>query len=76
MNRNERRAYLDRMRKDQAACFCPSCKRKTRHFTKPSNYGEGKVDIICEYCNNVIEAGIEGYPPYIYVKVKENRNEN
>lgn len=68
MNRRERRAYLEKMRKDQAAYFCPKCKHKTRHFTRPSPEGDGKVDVVCEYCDEVIHAGLAGFPPYILVK--------
>ncbi len=67
MNREERRAYLKRMRDDQASYYCPYCNGKTRHFTKPSEK-EHEVDIICECCGTVVQKGLTGYPPYICVK--------
>ena len=70
MNRKERRGYLSRMRNDQAACFCPLCKRKTRHYTQPSKDGNESVDIVCEYCDKVVRAGVSGLPPFVFVRVK------
>lgn len=68
MDAKSRRGYLDRMRKDQAACLCPMCKRKTRHYTVPSKDGEGLCDILCEYCGKVVKAGASGYQPYVPVR--------
>ena len=64
MNAKQRRGYLDRMRKDQAASLCPECKKKTRHFTIPSKE-DGKCDVVCEWCNKTVMAGVEGVKPYI-----------
>lgn len=64
MNARERRGYLDRMRKDQAARLCPGCGRKTRHFTIPGKEA-GKCDVICEWCNRTVKTGVEGVEPYI-----------
>lgn len=68
MDAKSRRGYLDRMRKDQAACLCPECKRKTRHYTVPSKAGDGLCDILCEYCGKVVKAGVSGYKPYVPVR--------
>ena len=65
MNSRERRGYLDRMHKNQDATMCPECKRKTRHFTIPAREGEGKCDVVCEWCNKTVKAGVEGVKPYI-----------
>ena len=69
MDAKSRRGYLDRMRKDQAACLCPECKRKTRHYTVPSKSSDGLCDILCEYCGKTIKAGVSGYKPYMPVRV-------
>lgn len=61
--------YLDRMRKDQSACLCPACKRKTRHFTVPSKDGAGLCDIVCEYCGKTVQAGVSGHTPYTPVRI-------
>lgn len=71
INAKSRKGYLDRMRKDQAACLCPACKRKTRHFTQPSKAGDGKVDIVCEYCEKIIKSDVSGYKPYMPVRIFE-----
>ena len=69
MDSKSRKGYLDRMRKDQAACLCPVCKRKTRHFSTPSKEGDGKVDIVCEWCEKVVKVGLTGVQPYIPVRI-------
>lgn len=69
MNARQRRGYLDRMRKDQAACFCPECKRKTRHYTVPSKEGDGLCDILCEYCGKTIKQAVKGFQPYTPVRI-------
>lgn len=64
-----RKGYLNRMAKDQMACLCPACRYKTRHLTQPSKDGEGKVDIVCEWCGKIVQAGITDYAPYQYVRI-------
>ena len=72
MDSKSRRGYLDRMRKDQAACLCPACHRKTRHFTQPSKDGSELCDIVCEYCGKIVKAGVSGYKPYMLVRIYTN----
>lgn len=69
MNMENRKGYLDRMRKDQAASLCPACGRKTRHFTVPSKEGEGACDVLCEWCNQIVKTGIQGVKPYIPYRI-------
>jgi len=69
MNKRERRAYLDRMRKNQTASLCPSCHQKTRHMTIPSPEDPSKVDILCEYCSRVVMYGVVGYEPWKLIKL-------
>ena len=69
MNAKNRRAYLERMRKDQAACFCPGCKRKTRHYTVPCSGDDGACDIVCEMCNKAVKSHVRGLQPYSFVKI-------
>ena len=69
MNARERRAYLDRMRKDQAACFCPKCRRKTRHYTVPSKGEDGLCDIVCEYCSETVKTQVKGLKPYTFIRI-------
>ena len=68
MNRSSRMGYLSRMRKDQSACMCPACKRKTRHFTRPAG-DDGSVDIVCEYCGKIVKSAVTGYEPYTFVRI-------
>lgn len=69
MDAKSRKGYLDRMRKDQAACLCPECKRKTRHYTIPNREDSNLCDILCEYCGKVVKTGVSGYKPYMLVRV-------
>lgn len=73
MNLRERRGYLSRMRKDQSACFCPACKRKTRHFAIPSKDEAGACDIVCEYCNEIVVRAANGITPYTVVRVRAHQ---
>lgn len=69
MTKDERRGYLDRMRKNQQASLCPACKRKTRHFSQPSKDHDGTVDVFCEYCNAMTHMGLYGLKAYIPVRI-------
>lgn len=71
MNLGERRAYLDRMRKNQQACLCPKCGKKTRHVTKPSKEASDVVEVVCEYCEEVCRKTTKDLiQPYIYVRIR------
>lgn len=66
MKLSERRAYLDRMRKNQQASLCPACMKKTRHLTVPGK--KGGTDVVCEYCGKTVRYGTS-LTPYIPVRI-------
>lgn len=72
MDAKSRRGYLSRMRKDQTACLCPECKRKTRHYTVPNKNGDGLCDILCEYCGKTVKEGVNGYIPFMAIRINSN----
>lgn len=69
MNTRERRAYLDRMRKDQCASLCPRCGFKTRHMAIPSEKEPGTVDVVCEYCRTYVVRSSKDYEPWKFVRI-------
>lgn len=56
MNRQEKREYFRKYKRDPDAIYCPKCKHKTRHMALPH---EDTCDVYCECCYNKLASGIK-----------------
>jgi len=70
MNREQRRIYDRRIKKDKQASTCPECRSLARFITTAR--GEKDTVLICERCNAVVREGEELtklVPPGIYLPI-------
>lgn len=67
MNRAEKRQYIKDHRKDAMASYCPTCKGKTLHYTRPT--GKNLCDVVCECCGRAAMINLAGLIPMVYISL-------
>lgn len=65
MNRAERRKYIKENRNNNMASYCPTCRGKTLHYTRPTE--KHLCDVVCECCGKAAMQNMEGLIPMVYV---------